>query len=87
MEPIEEKKPRVYEKNPQIAYIFKAVILALDLKVYEFAEKMGMGKQAAYDYTMGKKTPNWERMAKIKEVFPQVSGDFLLTGKGAVLND
>ena len=87
MEPTPSKEPRTYVKNNDVAHIFKSVIHALDLKVYEFADQMGMGKQVAYDYTMGKKSPNWERLAKIKEVFPQVSGDFLLTGKGSVLKE
>lgn len=67
--------------------ILKSVILALNLKVYELGDQLEINRQQMYDYSHGKKTPGWVFWMKLKANYPQLSGDYLLTGKGAILLD
>lgn len=58
--------------------------MALDFKTYELAERLEINKQQMYDYTQGKKMPGWGFWTKLKATYPQLSGEYLLTGKGAI---
>lgn len=82
------KKPR--KQNPEAeeaARIIKVVVTSLDIRLLDLAETLGMHKQQIYDYTMGKQLPQWKFWMNLKKHYPQVSAEFLLTGKGEVLLD
>jgi hypothetical protein len=71
-------------EKEESARIIKSVALALSLKTYELAEKLEINKQQMYDYTMAKRIPSWGFWTKLKATYPQLSGDYLLTGKGSI---
>ena len=73
--------------NDEGAKRLKAVAVALNLKVVEMGARAGIGQQQMYDWTSGKLLPKWSNLSKIAEAFPEVSAEYLLRGKGAVLND
>lgn len=72
-------------ENEDSARIIKSVVVALDIKAYELAKRLEINKQQFYDYTSGRKIPGWGFWTKLKATYPQVSAEYLLTGKGAVL--
>lgn len=71
-------------EKEQSAKIIKSVVLALDFKTYELAENLEINKQQMYDYTMARKIPGWRFWTKLKAAYPQLSAEYLLTGKGAI---
>ncbi|MCK8495851.1 helix-turn-helix domain-containing protein [Spirosoma sp. RP8] len=73
--------------NAEGAKRLKAVAVALGLRVNEMGAQAGIEKQQMYDWTSGKLLPKWSNLVKIAEAFPQVSAEFLLRGKGSVLNE
>ncbi len=46
------------------------------------AEKLGISKTTLSDYANGKTIPNGAVLAKLKEVYPDLSTDWILSGKG-----
>lgn len=69
----------------QTARILKTVAITLGLKIHELAESLGVNRQQMYDYTMGKKVPKWPFWVNLKRQYPNLSGDYLLTGVGSPL--
>ena len=51
----------------------------------DFAKKTGLSHQTASNYLKGKQKPDAEKLAKIKQSFESVNGDWLLTGEGDML--
>lgn len=80
-----ESNEKVLTEAEHCAIIIKSVASALGLKLNQFAELVGVNKQQLYAYTNGDRVPAWGFWKKVKTTFPHVSGDFLLTGRGAVL--
>ncbi len=74
-------------EKEESAKIIKSVAAALELNIKELANQLSVNQQQMYDYTMGKKLPGWGFWTKLKTTFPNVSAEFLFTGKGNVLND
>ena len=73
-------------EKEESAKIIKSVGVALGLKTNELADQLAINRQQMYDYTMGKKLPGWGFWTKLKATFPNVSAEYLFTGKGNVLN-
>ena len=71
----------------ETARIIKLVAISLGIKINELGEVLQINKQQVYDYTMGKQVPKWQFWMKLKQHYPQVSAEFMLTGKGEVLLD
>ena len=73
--------------NEEFARRLKAVSAALGLQLVEMAEQAGVGRQQMYDWSGGKLAPKWSNLAKLANAFPTVSAEYLLRGKGSVLNE
>lgn len=65
----------------------KAIALALDLKVNDFAAQTGINITQMYSYSAGQNLPNWPTLDRILTTFPNVSAEYLMRGEGAVLNN
>ncbi|GAB3699878.1 hypothetical protein GCM10027592_26340 [Spirosoma flavus] len=63
----------------------KTIVSALGLKMQGFANEIEINKQQMYRYTSGQSVPAWETLDKILSKFPNVSAEYLMRGKGAVL--
>ncbi|QJW92494.1 helix-turn-helix transcriptional regulator (plasmid) [Spirosoma taeanense] len=74
-------------ENSESAKRLKAIVVALDMKVTDFGEAIGVKQQQIYDWTSGKFIPKFPVWVQIAERFPQLSAEFILRGKGAVLNE
>ncbi len=51
-----------------------------------FAEKMGIQKSSVSHLLSGRNKPNFDFIARFPEVFPEINLQWLLTGKGNMLN-
>ncbi|GAB3715729.1 hypothetical protein GCM10027592_56400 [Spirosoma flavus] len=63
----------------------KTIVSALGLKTQDFASELEINKMQMYRYTSGQSVPAWETLDKILSKFPNVSAEYLMRGKGAVL--
>lgn len=52
----------------------------------KFAEKAGLSHQTASNYLKGKQKPDVEKLSQIKQSFEGINANWLLTGKGDMLN-
>ena len=69
------------------AHRLRAISAALDVQLKDMAEQTGINPIQMYAYSGGLKLPNWTTLDKILTTFPSVSAEFLMRGKGTVLNE
>jgi len=65
----------------------KAVSAALGVQLKDMAEQTGINFKQMYAYSGGQSLPNWTTLDKILTTYPTVSAEFLMRGKGPVLNE
>lgn len=65
--------------------VFKNVLSAKQDTITSLSEKLGISKSAVSDYANGKRSPSATVIAKLKEVYPDLNSDWLLSGEGEMV--
>ena len=64
--------------------IFKSIVEYLKITPNKFATQMGVTPQSISNVYNGKTRPSAQLLSKIKEIYPQINSDFLLSGYQSV---
>ncbi|MGM9508817.1 hypothetical protein ACS5NO_13865 [Larkinella sp. GY13] len=65
--------------------ILATIAQELHISLTDIAEEMDIHRSKLYNLKGGRWNPNYDFCRKFLETYPQISADFLMTGKGSVL--